>query len=106
MARWINIASPFNYHWPDRSAVTHYAETGDHFVKDEVADFAVEEGYASEGKADASSRSSKGRKGRRATKEPATADTAEPRTAAPVGDQDVADADRAADRSPVDPDAS
>lgn len=105
MARWISIAKPFNYHWPDRSAVTHFADIGDHFVKDEVADFAVERGYASEGKADASSRSRKGKKAKRRTKEAPAAKAADTGTAAPMGNQNAAGADRSADRPAVDHDA-
>jgi hypothetical protein len=62
MPRWITVRQAFDYHWPDRSALTAFSEAdcGDHFVKDELADFAVEKGYATEGKVNASARSTKG----------------------------------------------
>lgn len=112
MARWINIAEkavPFDYRWPDRSAITAFTVAGDHFVKDEIADFAIERGYASEGKADEASRSSKSgaRRVRRAKrKETAPAKTADVGTAEGLGDVDVPAADRPADRAGVDSDAS
>jgi hypothetical protein len=54
MARWITVTkAPFDYVWPGRSAITAFAEKdlGEHFVKDEIADFAVKGGFAKEGKA-------------------------------------------------------
>jgi hypothetical protein len=98
MPRWIHVSKPFDYFWPDRSAVTHFHEEalGDQFVKDEIADFAVANRYATEGKADKASRSKKGK---------AAAKTADAGSSAPVGDANAADADRSADRPPVDDDA-
>ena len=107
--RWINVTKPFDYHWPDRSALTAFTDRdlGDHFVKDELADFAVANGYATEGKADAKSRSSKGgpRRVRSRRKEPPAAKAADTGAAAAMGDADAADADRAADRPAMDHDA-
>ncbi len=62
MPRWITITKvPFDYRWPDRSAITAFTLPGEHHVKDEVADFAVARGYATEGRAeDSTTRSSKG----------------------------------------------
>jgi hypothetical protein len=99
MARWITVRKPFDFHWPSR-AVTAFREEhlGDHFVKDEVADFAVEKGYASEGKADEASRSTKGRRAKNAK----AADTGRKPA---VDHESVADADRSADRGSLDPDA-
>lgn len=69
MARWITIkadAVPFDYRWPDRSALTAFAIPGEQMVKDEVADWAVKKGFASEGKAEGSiARSTKGGGARR-----------------------------------------
>jgi hypothetical protein len=106
MPRWITVRQPFDYYWPDRMAVTHFGEPGEQFVKDEVADFAVEKGYASEGKLDGSARSKKST-GRRVTKRKgkAPAKTADTGTIAPVGDENAADADRAAGGSAMAPDA-
>jgi hypothetical protein len=100
MARWVTVRKPFDYHWPGRSAVTVFrdADLGDKFVKDEVADFAIGQGYADEGKADEASRSTKGKRAKNAK----AADTGpKPR----VDHESVADADRAADRQPLDSDA-
>ena len=108
MARWINVTkAPFDYRWPDRSAITAFTSTGDHFVKDELADFAVAKGYASEGKGNPKSRSSKGgpKRVRRAKRETAPAKTANVESAARVGNADVPAADRSADRPGVDHDA-
>ena len=108
-SRWITIRTPFNYAWPGRQAVTHYAVPGEFMVKDEVADFAVAKGYATEGKVDGSAKSRKGGSGRRVRKatrkDPPAAKAADPQPSAPVGNEDVADADRAADRPVVAPDA-
>lgn len=100
MPRWITVRKPFDYHWPGRSAVTAFREDhlGDHFVKDEVADFAVREGYADEGKSDEASRSSKG-------KRPKNAKASDIGRKQAVDHESVADADRSADREPLDPDA-
>jgi hypothetical protein len=96
MPRWINIIkAPFDYRWPDRNAITAFTVTGDQLVKDEVADFAVGKGYAIEGKANATARSVKGG-GKRVTRRRRRASAAKPRTSAPVGNANVADADRPA----------
>lgn len=86
--RWITIHQPFDYRWPDRSALTAFSEAGEFMVKGEVADFAVAQGFASEGKArDSKSKSAKARRTRKRTA---------PRKAAkPVAD--AAPADLAAD---------
>lgn len=109
-SRWITVRASFNYPWPGRQAVTHFsaADLGEHLVKDEVADFAVGKGYATEGKVDGSAKSRKGGKAkrvRRTKKEPPAATATDSQPSAPVGDEDAADADRAADRPLVDPDA-
>jgi hypothetical protein len=107
-SRWITVRAPFNFYWSHR-AVTHFsdADLGEHLVKNELADFAVEKGYASEGKLDGSAKSRKG-KTRRAAKpreaKPA-ATTADTGTVPTVGDASAPDADRAAGGSPVDSDA-
>lgn len=110
MARWIHVSQPFDYRWPDLSAITHFHDQalGDQFVKDEVADFAVEKGYATEGKLDEASRSSKGtgkRKSRSRKKEQPAAKAADAQSVDRMGDEDHADADRAADRPAMDSDA-
>jgi hypothetical protein len=108
MARWITVRQRFDFRWPS-GAITHFsdAELGEHHVKDELADFAVEKGYATEGKLDETKRSTKGtgakvRSSRRKGKTNAKA--ADSGTVAPVGDADAADADRPADRPAVDSD--
>jgi hypothetical protein len=108
-SRWITVRSPFNYAWPGRQAVTHFADKdlGEHLVKNEVADFAVGGGYATEGRLNASARSKKsGPRRVRASKKGApaakAADTGR-RTA--VGNQDVPAADRPSDRTALDHDA-
>lgn len=83
MARWINVKKPFSYHWRDFSAMTDFVgprDIGDHYVKDEIADYAVKHGYASEGKKKASSRSTKGSKSTRgkASKASTALDAGEP----------------------------
>lgn len=104
MPRWINIiGAPFDYYWPDRSAVTHFSENGDFMVKDEVADFAVKRGLALEGKKDGASRSLKGKTAPR--KRATTRRAAKPRTVPPVGDKSTVGADRSADRAALDADA-
>lgn len=112
MARWITVKTvPFDYRWPDRSAITAFTTAGEYFVKDEVADFAIERGYASDGKTEGSTaRSTKGKTPRRAsaksvTREPAVATTANDGTSDRVDQPIVADDDRPADRPPVDSDA-
>jgi hypothetical protein len=111
MARWITVRAPFNFTWPSR-AVTHFADAdlGEHMVKDELADFAVKKGYATEGKLDGSARSRKGNgkkaaRRRAAKKEPSPAKTADTGAEPGVADASVAAADRAAGGSAVDPDA-
>jgi hypothetical protein len=62
MARWINVTEPFEYRFKDRSAVVVFTtrDLGDHLVKDEIADFAIERKAAAEGKFNPDSRSKKG----------------------------------------------
>lgn len=104
MARWINILKPFNYHWPRRQAVTHYsaAHLGDKFVKDEVADFAVGKGYATEGKVDETSRSTKGKSPKKGKR---TAKAADHRSDDPVAQPDMVVPDRPAGGPAMDCDA-
>jgi hypothetical protein len=113
--RWITITKvPYDYRWPDRSAMTSFSMPGEYFVKAELADHAVTKGYATEGKAtDSPTRSRKGKtSGKKATKATKTAKPAadaEPPadtgSIASVGDAGAADAGGAADRPPVDRDA-
>jgi hypothetical protein len=49
MARWINIVAPFNYEH-SRTSVTFYSATGEFLVPENVADFAVANGFAIDGK--------------------------------------------------------
>lgn len=104
MARWIHIAKPFNFHWPNRQAVTHFSadHLGDKFVKDEVADFAIAKGYATEGKADASSRSSKGKSARKGKPAAKAADSGSDDA---MAQPDMAVPDRPAGGDVVDPSA-
>lgn len=108
MARWITVRSAFDYRWPGRNAVTEFNTPGEFMVKDEVADFAIAKGFATEGKAEGSTtRSVKGKTRRRraakvAEKGAATVEASNAGPVPPVADADAADADRAADRSPVD----
>jgi hypothetical protein len=106
MARWITVRRPFDFHWPSR-AITAFSEAhlGEHLVKDEVADFAVSGGYATEGKTDASVRSSKGAGKHRAKKGKPAAKATHSRSGNAVDHAHDADADRSADRHPLDPDA-
>jgi hypothetical protein len=79
------------------------ADLGEHLVKAEVADFAVGNGYATDGKLDGSARSRKGRRrAARPKKDAAPAEAADTGTVAPVDNPAAADVDRAADRPPVD----
>jgi hypothetical protein len=89
-SRWITVRQPFNYYWPSR-AVTHWSERdlGEHRVKNEVADFAVEGGYAVEGKLE----------------EQSTGASPDTGTVEAVDNAGAADADRAAGGQPLDPDA-
>lgn len=104
MARWITVREPFEYRWPDRSAITHFHTPGDFMVKDEVADFAIEKGYAAEGKSDQKSRSRKGTGARRRKEKPA-ANAADTGSVAGVGDANAPNTDRTADRPAVDSNA-
>lgn len=88
--RWITVRKPFDYRWPDRSAMTVYreADLGEHLVKAEVADYAVAGGYASEGKLDGSeAEAPKGKRGKKAT----SSRTARPKAAKPSADAAAAD---------------
>lgn len=108
--RWITVRRAFDYHWPGRSAVTAFREPGEYMVKAEVANFAVRNGHATEGKADGSeARSRKGKTARPknakvAAEELPPAKAADAGTVAPVDHESAADADRAADRPAVDRD--
>jgi hypothetical protein len=103
-SRWITVRQSFNFYWPSR-AVTHFSEAdlGEHLVKNELADFAVAKGYATEGKLDGSAKSRKSRK--RVAKGKPAAKAAVTRTVATVGDESAAGADRSAGGSAVVPDA-
>lgn len=105
--RWITIINaPFDYYWPDRSAVTAYRANGEFLVKAEVADYAVSKGYAVEGKPKASTaRSSKGRSPRRRKSATPKADAAAPVTGpdTSLAGANLADDDRAPVRGAVDP---
>lgn len=105
-SRWITVRTPFDYTWPSR-AITAYTEPGDILVKEEVADFAVEKGYATEGKVDGSAKSRKGGKrniARRHKKlESAAAKAAKPRPDAGVAAAPVAAADSSDSGNGVDP---
>lgn len=49
MARRINLlVAPWNYYWPDRSAVTCLSQTGPLLVKDQIAEAAIKAGVAIE----------------------------------------------------------
>jgi hypothetical protein len=104
--RWITVRKPFDYRWPGRTAMTSYSENdlGEHLVKAEVADYATEKGYATEGKLDGSARSRKTRKRSKPArkKDADTAKTADTRSADSVGVKDVSAAGRSADGSAVD----
>lgn len=119
MARWITITkAPFDFRWPN-GAVSAVTENGEQNVKDELADFAIERGFATEGKPDGSTaRSTKGvgkavrgRKPKATRQPPADNNEIDEATAnlAPVDrldGADMADDDSADDRPAVDPDAS
>ncbi len=71
MARWITVkpaAVPFDYRWPDASAITAFTKPGEEYVKDEIADYAVGKGFATEGKAKGSTTRSRKGKATRAAK--------------------------------------
>ena len=67
MARWINVTKPFEFNIRGKGGkgailstiVFTEAHAGDHFVKDDVADFAIAQKAATEGKKDKASRSKK-----------------------------------------------
>lgn len=110
-SRWITIRQPFNFFWPSR-AVTHYKEAGEFLVKNAVADFAVEKGFAIEGKLDGSAKSRKGKRPRkakakatRAAKSAKAGGDAAPDTGtdAGMGGTAVASADSAGAGQPVAP---
>jgi hypothetical protein len=113
-SRWITIRQKFDYYWPGRTAITAYVPA-EIRVLDEVADFAVAKGYATEGKADGSdatppapkkaTRRRKPAKKAAPAKEIAAATTADTGPAEGVGDSPVPDVDSAVDRSGVDHDA-
>ncbi|MGJ0508930.1 MAG: hypothetical protein ACR652_17740 [Methylocystis sp.] len=105
-SRWITVRVPFDYRWSSGAITAFRAEhIGEHMVKDELADFAVARGYATEGKVDGSARLRKGRKPKNRAKETAPAKTAELGPAEGMVDADVPPADRPADRPAVDHDA-
>lgn len=98
MARRIDIVrAPFDYEWPKVQAVTHFTQKGRFLVKDEVADFAVRKGYATEAPEDKTAAP------KRATRR--RAQTAHQRGTAGVDRVALADHARATHRRPVDPDA-
>lgn len=107
MPRWITVTkAPFDYRWPDRSAITAFTANGEFLVKDEVADFAVKRGYATEGKANGSkTRSTKGKTRRRArAKVRPDVPAADNGQDARVDGARLADADRPDVQLSVDPD--
>lgn len=89
-SRWITVRSRFDYRWPS-GAITHFSDRdlGEHKVKNELADFAVEKGYATEGKLE----------------EQSSGQAADNGSGNAVDHADGADAGRPADRPPLDPDA-
>jgi hypothetical protein len=100
MARWITVTVvPFDYKWPNRTAITAFTKAGEFFVKDEVADFAVGKGFATEGK----TRTKKA--GKKAAKERAPVQTADDGRRDRVDRSHVADHDRPADLGAVASDA-
>lgn len=86
-SRWITVHARFDYRW-SRLSITDYTP-GEYRVKNEVADYATEKGYASEGRAE----------------EQNAGTTADSGPIDAVGDPDLAEADRAAGGLPLDPDA-
>jgi hypothetical protein len=89
-SRWITVTSRFDYRWPS-GAITHWSDRdlGEHRVKNEVADFAVQGGYAVEGRLE----------------EQSTGASPDTGTVEAVDNAGAADADRAAGGQPLDPDA-
>ena len=107
MARWITIkesAVPFDYKWPTATAITAFTAGGEHFVKDEVADFAIGKGYATEGKAKGSTtKSTKGKTTRRKARNTnANAKTPDNGSDDRVDAAHLAQDDRADDRGALD----
>lgn len=95
--RWITIIkAPFDYYWPDRSAVTCFRETGEFFEKAEICDYAVANGYALEGRDSSSrTRSRKGKTSRRKSAKPKTDAGPDKANDAGMGGTGVAADDRA-----------
>jgi hypothetical protein len=110
MARWITVHKAFDYRFPDRSAILHFAEhpqypfPREEYVKDEIAEFAIKRGYATEGKASGST--TKSRKGKterpKRARTAGNASTANRRPNARVGSADVPAAGGAGDGNGVD----
>lgn len=103
MARWITVRLPFDFHWPSRAVTAFGPENlAEHFVKDELADFAVENGYATEGKVDEAARSTKG-----TTKKAKTAGKAAANRGSDdaMARPDMADHDQSAGGDQLDPDS-
>lgn len=61
--RWITVRKPFDYRFASGAIVAFAdAHLGEHMVKGEVADFAIEKGFATDGKLDGSeAKSDKGK---------------------------------------------
>lgn len=108
MPRWITVTkAPFDYRWPDRSAISAFTQNGEFFVKDEIADFAIENGYAREGKAKGSkARSTKGKTPRRKSAKAMANAAADTGSSPRVDEPHLADDDRPDVQLPVDQDAS
>lgn len=109
-SRWITVRETYNHYWPSR-AVTHYTP-GEYRVKNEVADGAIAKGKATEGRADGSEataakkpKHSRKTSTKRRAKVAGNAEASDTGTVAAMGDTGVSDADRPADRPPVDSDA-
>jgi hypothetical protein len=112
MARWITVHAAFDYPWPGRSAITAFSDPGEYMVKDEVADFAVAGGHATEGKAEGSAtRSRKGKttgprkSAKAAAKGSTTAETADNRPDDTVAEPDMVVPDQPVGGDGVDQDA-
>lgn len=104
--RWITvIKAPFNYYWPDRSAVSCVRETGETFEKAELCDYAVSNGYAIEGRgAGSKTRSRKGKSPARPKRVTAKRDAGpDKRYGAGMGRADLAADDSAGAGQPVAP---
>jgi hypothetical protein len=89
-SRWITVKRRFDYRWPS-GAITHWSDDdlGEHRVRNEVADFAVGNGYAVEGKLE----------------EQGAGETADSGSDDAVAQPNMADADRSAGGETLDPDA-